>query len=159
GWIDYEKLFLVTAALALVKTGFGFVAKQACLNHAGEEVWRFENFAFRIVRKRFVEVLDHVREHIQANQIESTKSRALGPAGCRSGDLVYFFDGVAVVQHRLERHHRAVCSDTIGDEVRTILCRHYAFAQTLIQKPKGEARNFRLGPLSANYLDQVQVTR
>ena len=54
---------------------------------------------------------------------------------------------------------RAERADAIGDEVRPILRRHDAFAQTLIEKAKQEAGDFRFGPFSANDFDQMQIAR
>ena len=87
------------------------------------------------------------------------KVARLGTAHGRPGDLVDFFDRVTVFEHRLDGEQRAEGADAIGDEVRTVLRRHHAFAQSLIEKAKQEARDFRLGPFGANHFDQMQVTR
>src|SRR6185369_5886031 len=78
---------------------------------------------------------------------------------CRTSHLVDFFDRVAVVEHRLDREERAERADAIRDEVWTILRRHDALAESLIEKPVNEARDLRLGPFGANDFDEVQVTR
>src|SRR6185295_19621586 len=74
-------------------------------------------------------------------------------------DLIDLFDRVTIVQHRLDRNHRAECANTIGYEVWPILCGDYAFAKSLIEKAVEETRHFRLGPLSANYFDEMKVAR
>ena len=76
---------------------------------------------------------------------------------CRSRHLVDFFDRVAVLEHRLDREECAESSDAIGDEVWTILGGHDTFAETLIEKAVKEAGDFRLGPLSANDFDEMQI--
>src|SRR5204862_5674153 len=96
---------------------------------------------------------------VQANQIKGAKGCALRAAGGGPGDLVYFFDGVAVVEHRLDRVERAESADPVGDKVWPIFRGHDAFAEALVEKAVKETGDFGLGPLGANYLDQVKVTR
>ena len=143
----------------LIEAAFGLVAQQSALDHLRQELRHDEHFALFIFGKRFVQVLDDVSEDVEADEIKRAERRALRPAHCRAGDLVDFFDRVTILEHRLDREQRAERADAIGDEVRPVLRRHHAFAESLIEKAEQEAGDFRLGPFGANDFDEVQVAR
>ena len=75
-----------------------------------------------------MQVPNHVREHIETDQIKSAECCRLGTADRRTGDLVNFFDRITVVEHRAHGNERAERADPIRDEVWTILRDDYAFA-------------------------------
>ena len=96
---------------------------------------------------------------VESDEIERRNVARLGSAHGRAGHLVDLFNRVTILQHRLDREQRAEGADAIGDEVWTVLRGDHAFAESLIEKAKQEARDFRLGPFGANHFDQMQVTR
>ena len=128
--------FVAFAFLPLIETGLRLIAKQAALDHLRNEFRHDEHFALGIVRQILMQVLHHVRENIQANQIERAEGCGFGATGRGASDLVNLFDRIAVFEHRTHRHERAEGADTICNEVRTILRDHDAFAQTFVEKTK-----------------------
>jgi len=112
-----------------------------------------------VFRESFAEIFNDVREDVETDDVEGTEGRAFWTAYGRPSHFIDFFDRVTVVEHGLDRIERAEGTDTIGDEVWTILCGDDAFAEALIEKAVKEAGDFGLGPFSANNFDEVQVTR
>src|SRR6476646_3842812 len=105
-----------------------------------------------------MQVLDHMRENVEAYNIESAEGCALWATDGRTSDFVDLFDRITVFQHCLDRMHCPKSADPIGDKVWSILSRHDTLSQALVQKAEHETRHFGLCPLSANDLDEVQVT-
>ena len=100
-----------------------------------------------------------MRENIEADEIESTECCRLRAPDSWAGNLVDFLDGVSVVEHRLDRVKRAEGSDAIGNKIGPVFRCDYTFAQSLIEKAKQKAGDFRLRPLGAYYFDEMQVAR
>src|SRR5947199_5937545 len=117
--IERPNLSLVAfTLLTLIEAALSFVAENSALDHLRDELRHHERLVLRIVGKIFVQVLDDVCEHIEADEIECAKRRRLRPTGGGPGDLVYLFDRVSVVQHRAHRYQRTMSADAIRDKIR-----------------------------------------
>ena len=75
-----------------------------------------------------MQILDHVREDIETDQIECAEGCGLRTADSRPRDLVYLLNRITIFEHRAHGNERAERADAIRDEVRTILRYDYAFA-------------------------------
>ena len=145
--------------LSPVKTATRFITQNAALNHLGEHFRNDKRLAFFIVRECFVKILNDVREDVQTDQIESAERCTLWSTYRWSSDLIDLFYCVSIVEHCADGMERAESPYSVGNEVRTIFRRHNALAESLIEKPKKEARHFRLGPFGPDYLHEMKVTR
>src|SRR6185437_9315532 len=74
-------------------------------------------------------------------------------------NLVDLFDRVTIFKHGFDCHHRAKSANAIRDKVWPILRGYNTFAESLIQEAVEEAGHFRLGPLGANYFNEMKITR
>ena len=96
-----------------------------------------------VLRHGVVQVLAHVRPHVQPDQIEQPETGAIRQTDQRPGKSVHFLDGVIALQHG--RLHRASekASDAVGDEIRRILARYDALAKPAIREAAYEFHYLR----------------
>ncbi len=83
--VDGVDFFLRALAHALVETLAALLAQPAALDHALHEIGNHEPVARRIVRHQFVQIAQHVRPHVEADDIDQTEARALWQPDQRAG--------------------------------------------------------------------------
>src|SRR6476660_4088014 len=128
-------LFLpVLTRLPLVKATLRLVTEKTLTNHCAQKFGSRKNLALFVFWQRFVKVLDDVTTNVEADEIERAEGSALRPAHGLTRDLVNLFNRVAIVQHGLNRDHRAKRANAIRDKIWTILCGDNAFSESLIEK-------------------------
>src|SRR6185312_11482894 len=144
--------------LPAVETPLRLVTENALANHCAQQFGRLKNLTLFIFRQRFVKVLDDVTTDVETDDIKRSEGSALRSAHSLTGNLVNLFNRVTIVQHGLNRDHGAKGANAIGDKVWPVFSGNNTFTESLIEKAIEEARHFRLGPLGANYFDEMQVT-
>src|SRR6185295_17215878 len=141
--------------LPLVEATLRLVTEKTFTDHCAEKFGSCKSLALFIFWQRFVKVLDDMTTDVEADEIKRAERSAFRSAHGLARDLVNLFNRVAIVQHGLNRDHRAKRANAIGDKIWTILCGDNTFSESLIEKAIEEARNFRLSPFGANYFDEM----
>ena len=132
--IEGQNFFLAFTPHLFVKTLPGLVAKPAALGHLFDKRWNFVALPRLVIRRRFVNVLHHVDQHVETDNIRRAKRRRLRPAHRWTRAGIHFFHSHAQRSHQPQRVEHGKRSDAIGDEVRRVLCNDHAFAKPPVAK-------------------------
>jgi hypothetical protein len=160
GRIDHENLRLAVGALhTLVEPLAGLLARPSLREHLLDERRQHERGACGGIRQPFGEVADHVRQDVDAREIQRAERGALRPSDRRPVDRVDLFDRVGAGCDERQRTHDVVEREVVADEVRRVLRDDYALAQVQIGKRGHAVEHRRVGLGRRDQLEQTQVAR
>ena len=142
-----------------VDAAFGFLTQSTFLNQLVEPGRQCKIAVPRIIRKLVTHGVDHVREHIQADNIQGAEGGALGASQIAPGQRVYGIEAEAEslcvmfgCQHR--KH-----ADAVGNKVGRVFRPHHALADSRHQKGFQLVEQQGVGSLARNKLDQMHISR
>ncbi len=157
--VQRQDFFFALAFHFLVESLAGFVAQPSAPRHLFNQRGHLVHFVRLIVWRGFVDVLHHVDQHVQPNEIGRAKRRGLRPAHRRPSARIHFFDGHAQRCHQPDGVQHRECSDAIGDEVGRILGNYHAFAEPAVAEFAERFDHVRRCFRPGNHLHQLHIAR
>ncbi len=157
--VEYMELSAARALGLFVESGAGLVAKGLGRDQPRDDLQQPECFTALVFGHGMVQIVGHMRQHVQANQIAEPECRSFGITNQWTRQRIHFRDGVAVLHCIQHPDLAGIGTDAVGDEVGPIFGDNRAFAELLATPLPHKRHDLGLGLRRWDQLQQLKVAR
>jgi len=143
----------------LVDTALGLLPERTLFHQILEPARQFKVFVPRVVGEILAHGVDHVREHVESDHIQSAEGGALGTAEIAPGQRIHHVEAEVECGRVVFGGEHGKHPDTVGDEIGRVLGAHHALTQGRDQKSLQRIEQTGFGCRAGNQLDQMHIAR